>query len=286
MVDMRLKTGALIDKALKLIFSNSIFLGLNGALVFVFASFLYETEISYSLLLASFLITFSVYTLNMATDSKEDAINRSHVPKTARYYLFASVASMVASIAIGVMNGAYALLVLLTPLIIGSIYSVKISKSIPRLKEIVGVKSIVVALSWGITGAFLPATMYSIALDKAVLVFVYVFAQILVNTIVFDSLDVKGDRASGIKTVPLALGLKKTRILLLAINASLGVWLIFCLFSGAFLEYMITLAFGVAYETAIIWYFFKATRPRLHAELMVDGEWVPLVFLLRLLLLR
>jgi 4-hydroxybenzoate polyprenyltransferase len=274
-----------IDKILKFTFSNSIFLALNGALVFVFASLLYETEISYSLLTASFFITFSVYTLNMATDSKEDAINRSQTePKKAKCYFVLSTMSMIVSITIGILNGVHALLILVTPLIIGFIYSIKIARSIPRLKEVVGVKSLVVALSWAITGAFLPTTMYAIPLYKEALVFFYIFAQILVNTIIFDALDVKGDHASGIKTVPLALGLKKTKMLLLSINVSFVVWLLYCLFSGAFLEYLVTLGFGVAYETLIIFYFFRVKRPRLHAELLVDGEWMYLVFLLRLFL--
>jgi 4-hydroxybenzoate polyprenyltransferase len=287
LVDMTPKARSWLNKALRLTFSNSIFLALNGALVFVFASLLYDTEISLPLLIAAFLITFSIYGLNMATDSKEDAINRSQTePKTAKYYLGLSIISMIASIAIGIINGFYALLVLVFPLIIGLVYSVKIAKSLPRLKEIVGVKSIVVALSWASTGAFLPAAIHFIPIYKEVPVFFYIFAQILVNTIIFDALDVKGDRASGINTVPLALGLRKTKMLLLMINATFVVWLIYCLFSGAFLEYIVSLGFGVLYETLIIWYFFRATRPRIHAELIVDGEWLYVVFLMRLLILR
>lgn len=282
---MKPQTPRLLSKFVKFFFSNSIFLALNGALVFVFASLLYDTEISLPLLAASFLITLSVYSLNMATDSKEDTINRSQTaPKAARHYLALSLSSMAGSIIIGVLNGGYALLVLVSPLIIGAVYSVKPAKSIPRLKEIVGIKSLVVALSWGITGAFLPATMYPIPLYKELLVFFYVFTQILVNTIIFDTLDVHGDHASGIRTIPLALGLKKTKSLLLAINASFVLWLGYCLYSGVFIHYLVTLALGVGFETLLIWYFFRSNRPRLHAELLVDGEWMYLVFLMRLLL--
>jgi len=275
--------GAWIDRILKLIFSNSIFLALNGALVFVFVSFLYDTEIPTSLLVTSFLITFAVYTLNLVTDSKEDAINRPMTGRKTKVYLVLSICSTVTSLAIGILTSVYAFLVLILPLIIGFIYSVKIAKSLPRLKEIVGIKSLMVAFSWGITGAFLPATMYPIPLYKEVLVFIYVFAQILVNTIIFDTLDIKGDHASGIKTIPLALGIKKTRILLLSINVSFIGWLLICFFSGVFLDHLFTLAFGVVYETLIVFYFLKTSRPRLHAELFVDGEWLYLVLLMRAL---
>jgi len=265
--------------------SNSIFLALNGALVIVFASFLYGTEISFKLLLAAFLATFSVYCLNMVTDKKEDAINRSeNSPKNIHYYVVASSVAMFASLAIGITVSVEALLILVAPLIIGCLYSIQILKSMPRLKELVGVKSLVVAFSWAMTGAFLPVTIQLVPAYKEVLVFFYLFAQILVNTIIFDALDVRGDRASGIVTVPVALGKKNTKKLLLMINGSLVVWLIYCLFIGVFANCILTLAVGVLYEFGIIWYFLRKDPLRLHAELMVDGEWLPLVVLMRVLL--
>ena len=165
---MKPNTSKWLSHLLQIIFSNSIFLALNGALVFVFASLLYGTEISLSLLLASFLITFAVYSLNIVTDSKEDSINRTQThPKKAKCYLVLSILSMITSLTIGIMDNLSAFFVLTIPLIIGLVYSIRISKSFPRLKEIVGVKSIVVALSWGVTGAFLPATMYPIPIYQA-----------------------------------------------------------------------------------------------------------------------
>jgi len=272
-------------KALKLTMSNSVFLALNGALVVVFACFLYGTEISFKLVLAAFLATFSVYCLNMVTDKKEDAINKSETaPKKTHYYVVASAAAMFVSMAIGISISFSALLILAAPLLIGCAYSIQITKSIPRLKEVVGVKSVVVALSWALTGALLPITIQSIPEYKEVLVFFYLFAQILVNTIIFDALDIKGDLVSGITTVPIALGLKNTKKLLLIINGSLVIWLLCCLLTGVFVNLISTLVFGVVYEYGLIWYFLRRDRPRFHAELMVDGEWLPLVILMRMFL--
>jgi 4-hydroxybenzoate polyprenyltransferase len=275
----------MFHKALKLTMSNSIFLALNGSLVVVFASLLYGTEIPFKLVLAAFLATFSVYCLNMVTDKKEDIINRSEtVPKKNHYHIVASAAAMFVSLVIGISISFSAVLILAAPLLIGCAYSLQITKSIPRLKEVVGVKSVVVAFSWALTGALLPITIQSLPECKEVLVFFYLFAQILVNTIIFDALDIKGDRVSRITTVPIALGLKNTKKLLVIINGSLVIWLLFCLLTGVFMNLILTLAFGVVYEYGIIWYFLKRDRPRFHAELMVDGEWLPLVVLMRLFL--
>jgi 4-hydroxybenzoate polyprenyltransferase len=117
-------------------------------------------------------------------------------------------------------------------------------------------------------------------------VFVYLFAQILVNTIIFDALDIRGDRASGILTVPLALGISNTKKLLFLINSTLVVWLIYCAVNGVFINYILTLTIGVVYEAIIIWYFLRQPRPRLYAEIFVDGEWLPLMMLMKFLLIR
>jgi 4-hydroxybenzoate polyprenyltransferase len=279
------KLGSVLSEALQFVLSNSIFLGLNGALVIVFACYLYGVEISSKLLLAAFLATFSVYCLNKVTDGKEDAINRSgRKPQKTSILIAASAIAMVISLTLGFTTSVSALIILAAPLIIGCIYSVQFTKSIPRLKEVVGVKSVVVAFSWALTGAFLPVTLQAVPAYKEVLVFFYVFAQLLVNTIIFDALDVKGDFISGIITVPIALGKKNTKKLLLTISGFHVIWLLYCFLNGVFINFLPTLAFGVFYEFAIILYFLRETRPRLLTELFVDGEWLPLVVLMRVFL--
>jgi 4-hydroxybenzoate polyprenyltransferase len=286
-INHKASASTLLAKVLKLTLSNSIFLALNGTLVFVFASLLYEIPVSLTLAIAAFLITYSVYSLNMATDTKEDTINQTTAaPNKTLFYLVPSIICLILSIAIGAFSGFMVLLILLAPLIIGVSYSVKINKSVPRLKEVLGVKSIIVALSWAITGALLPGTMQSVAVFKEIMVFFYIFIQILVNTIIFDALDTRGDRESGILTIPLALGLKNTKKLLLGFNGILVIWFICCLITGVFTEYLLTLGIGIVYEVLLIWYFFKAARPRLQAAIIVDGEWLPLVLLLKMLILR
>ena len=219
----------MLTTALKFLSSSSIFLALNGALVVYFANILYNDQISSTIYFAAFLSTYAVYNLNKISDSKEDAINRpDSKTKGPLYHAIPSIAAIFPSLAIGIATGPLTLLILAVPLIIGFAYSFPIAKSMPRLKEIVGVKSFAVAISWAITGAFLPETAQSTAPDKIFLIFFYVFAQILVNTIIFDAFDVKGDVFSGFKTIPIALGRKKTRRLLILINSSLLIWLTYC----------------------------------------------------------
>ncbi len=275
----------MITKALRFLTTNSIFLALNASLVVLFANYLYGDHSSFPIYLAAFLSTFAVYGINKVSDTKEDSINRPESKGKGSLYIIPSISALLVSLGIGIISGLSTLIIILAPIVIGFIYSFQISKSVPRLKEITGIKSIVVALSWAITGAFLPA-IQSTSEIKIILVFFYIFAQILINTVIFDAVDVKGDFFSGVKTIPIALGRTKTRKLLFIANSSLVIWLIYCLVEGFFLSFIPAILFGVVYGYAIIWVFLKENASRFHAELLVDGEWLPIVFLVRVLILR
>ena len=273
-----------LSSLFELVTSTSIFIALNASIVAAFSSLLYGVEVKPIILLIAFLATFSVYNMNRATDRAEDSINRPRV--ASRSLLFFLVPSMIASASCLLLSasvGTQALSVIVTSLIASIFYSVKLSPSIPRLKEIVGLKSVLVAFSWGFTGALLPASSQAVDVAKMVMAFTYIFIQILVNTILCDIRDMDGDRASGVKTIPIALGLSATKKLLFIVNTLMFPWILYCLTQGLFLKYVPALFFGVGYGYLIIYVFSRKGCNRLLVELAVDGEWIPLVALIKLL---
>jgi 4-hydroxybenzoate polyprenyltransferase len=274
-----------IFKVLKFMTSSSLLLALNGMMVVVFGFFLYSLRIVPSLLLAAFLVTFAVYGLNKVTDKSEDSINRPETSSSSSgYFLTFSIVSMVIGFMIGLDQGIMAFMVLFTPVIIGVIYSVKISKSFPRLKEIVGIKSFVVAVSWALTGCFLPEVDIVVKLQASLIIFTYIFIRIFVGTILCDVLDGEGDLASGIETIPIKLGRNKTKKLLIVMN-SLGILLlVYCQLMGIFVPFLPALLFGVLYGYFAIWYFFKNNCKRFTGGLILDGEWFPIVTMVCLLI--
>ena len=267
-----------IFKVLKFMVSTSLLLAFNGVMVVVFGFLLDSTTIVLPILFAAFLITFAVYGLNKFTDKAEDSINRPEtLPRAPGYYLVFSIASMAFGFLIGLMEGILAFFVLCAPVIIGVIYSVRISKSIPRLKEIVGVKSLVVAVSWALTGSLLPGSFCSTNLQVSVIVFVFIFVRVFVGATLCDVLDKKGDLASGVVTIPIRLGINKTKKLLVLLNSLLMLLPIYCLATGILILFVPALLFGVLYGYLEIWHFFKRSCKRFTAGLMLDGEWIPIV---------
>jgi len=272
-----------ILKVLRFLVSTSLLLALNGVMVVVFGFCLDGATIMPSLLFAAFLVTFAVYGLNKFTDKAEDSINRPETfQRGSGYYLIFSLVSMITGFLIGLSESILAFFVLCAPVLIGVIYSVRISKSIPRLKEIVGVKSFVVALCWALTGSFLPNSFYTAKLQVIAIVFVYIFIRVFVGATLCDVLDKKGDMASGIETIPVRLGRNKTKKLLILLN-SIGMFLpIYCVATGMLIHFVPALLFGVLYGYLAIWFYFNNNCKRLHAGLMLDGEWIPIIIIIYL----
>jgi len=262
-----------------------LLLAFDGPLVVLFGYMLYGIDVNIAILTASFLGVFSIYILNKATDRREDSINKpdqSSQPTT--YYVALSFVAMILSLILGASVNLFAFLILLIPTLVGILYSVRVSSLLPRLKEVVGAKSLLVAFSWSLYGAFLPLTLQSSDFPKVVLIFAYIFMQMIINTILFDFFDIKGDRESGIRTISSVFGAKKTKKLLFFVNTSIVIIITLYGLEGYFLNVLPALIFGVVYSYFIIWHFIKEPVNRLSAELLIDGSWFPLVTFVKILL--
>jgi 4-hydroxybenzoate polyprenyltransferase len=264
--------------------SSSLFLALNSVLVVYFSAILYEVKVPPTILLLAFFTTIAVYSLNKLTDRTEDNINKpNQTTKIQSRFITPTIVCYAIALSIAFTKGYIVFLVLLIPLLIGFVYSVKLFKPLPRFK-LLNIKSVLVTFSWAFTGALLPTlTDTTIATEKILLVFLYLFIQIFVNAILFDILDMRGDKAINAKTMPLRFGKKKATYFLCIVNSLLFLWLGFCFTAGLFTKYLPVIMFGMIYSYGLIWYFTKNENKRFHAEIIADGEWIPIVIFLWLI---
>lgn len=262
--------------------STSLFLAISGSLKVFFSGLLFSV-FALNIVILTFLITFSIYGLNKLTDIKEDTINlpeRSNTIKKIKPILKFSIAfSFILSMLLGLLTNILTLPILLFPLLLGIIYSAKLSKNFPRLKDISGVKNITIALSWAVGSTFLPVIYL---LEKKtiliILVFYFFFLKSYINSILFDVRDVEGDKRSGVRTIPAFLGINKTKNLLIILNSTLIPWLIFSYFQGFFHKYFFVLVFTIVYGYWYILYFCnRDIKIGKSLDLLVDGEWIPIM---------
>jgi len=235
-------------------------------------------------LISAFLITFSVYNLNLLTDKKEDALN---FPEREQYYVseekklvFISILFYVLAIAIGSFVNLRSVPALLIPLVLGIFYSVRIKGY--RFKDLFIGKNVTVSLSWAMEASLLPAAFHFNGAYVA-MIFIFIFINGIINTTLFDLRDVKGDIKAGIRTIPSIIGVKNTRNLLFAMNTLLISWVLFAFYNSMFLLYIPVFIFCILYGYFYIFYFSREVEiPRTHYGIFLDGEWI---FLLMLFLL-
>ncbi|MDD2666747.1 MAG: UbiA family prenyltransferase [Methanocellales archaeon] len=273
---------SLFDKFLSFLSVSSLFIAIIAFLLPYFSFLLYEVQISFKLLIASFLVSFATYNINKLTDIEEDAVNvperAGFIAKNKRLVIWATVASFIVALSLSFLQNPLSIFIILFPFFMGVIYSIKISNF--RLKDIMGIKNIVVALSWAVLGAFIPLAVSFRDYLLISLIFYFFFIKCFINTVVFDVRDIEGDRMSGVKTIPVFFGRSNSKNLLLGLNSTLLVWLAFSCFMGFFRQYLVVLIFCIFYGYWYILYFCKdKLKIGTSVDLLVDGEWMIIAML-------
>ena len=272
----------LLDKFVSFLTISSIFIAIIAFLITYFSFLLYNINIDFRLLLAAFFLTLTIYNLNKLTDIKEDSINlperAKFIQKNKNLIICIPILSYATALLLAFLQNPFSIFLILFPLCTGVLYSIKILNF--RLKDITGLKNIVIALSCASTFAFLPLAVSLRNLAMIVLVFYFIFVKILGNSVLFDVRDIEGDRISGVRTIPVVFGRRKTKNLLLISNSTLIPWLAFSYLSGFFHQYLFVLIFAIGYGYWYILHFCKeGLKIGKSLDLLVDGEFIPIAML-------
>lgn len=256
---------------------SSVLVSFSGALRIHIAFLLMHINSMFFNCLAGGLIIYAVYTLDRAMDSKEDMENRPELKgASSKAALIISLICFLAGAAILTANGLLAIALL--PLITGYLYTkgLKIGKINIRLKGGLGMKNLVVGVTWG---AFIAgiAGIYASGIMAPVVVFSYYGMKLFINSTIYDFKDIKGDTLAGIKTLPVVLGEKKAKLMLFSIHLISHVILLSAIITGsiAFEPVIIIYSFfiGILYIRSFAEQVETETKNRLTKRLfMIDGE--------------
>jgi 4-hydroxybenzoate polyprenyltransferase len=261
---------------------NRMFTFLSVSSLFIGGTGFFKTYIGFILLgevpeliicFIVFLVSFSVYSLDKITDIDKDVVNvpqrRSFIHGRRGLILSSSLAAYGLAILLTLLTTPKAVPIVLVPIIANAFYGMKLLPGVPRLKEITMMKNVVVALTWALITTMMPAiaTGHPAGFD-VVIVGYFMFVKTFVDTILYDVRDVEGDRLNGIGTVPVILGLRKTRALLVAVNITLICMLPF-MYGDVITLVSILIVYGLAYTL----YLMKKRDP-LILDFLVEGEWM------------
>ncbi len=276
-----------------LIAYSSLYLSVAGAAMVYISCLLQDLPFDPVAAVILILVTFAVYNLNRKTDESEDAINHTERYAFTKEYgsiiFYSAVCAYIIALCLSALQGFGSLLVAVIPLIAGIVYSVPLFPArlgFRRLKEVPFMKSLIVAFSWAVPPALLPICHAGLPMGAATgIVGVFFFFLVFTNTVIFDLRDVKGDAASGVRTIPTILGTRKTLLLLTGVNVSIGAALVFA--SGALPGSCVALvlAAGIVYAQGYILCFHQLMKEKLLFDLLADGQFIMLAVALYLLTL-
>ena len=201
---------------------------------------------------AGALIIYSTYTLDRALDCKEDTINKSELcgadKKTG---LIACVLTFLAGACILALDGIY--LAPFFPFIVGYLYThgIRIGRYTLKLKAGIGIKNIIIGITWGGTIALIVSRWCSNDVTVGI-IFLFFTMKVFVTSCVNDFKDVKGDTAAGILTLPVCLGETATKKVLILILIGLHCVMVYALLTGMIKDEWLILLFGLILTIAFL----------------------------------
>lgn len=207
------------------------------------------------------LVTFSVYAGDRLADVDADAVTKpgqaAFIRRHERVLSVLTAAAYGMAVMLAVTKGPAALTLTLLP---GGFWVVYASEWLPRVgrvcrraKDVLVVNSLLVGVAWAITLTFVPVVWTDASVSLAAgCIFVYVVVDRFINTEIPNFQDVAGDAAAGVATLPVAVGVQRTRGILYALSGVLIGLLVWAYVAGVF-SLVMTAAFvvGVGYTVGV-----------------------------------
>lgn len=197
------------------------------------------------------LMAFAIYASNKLVDAEDEMNAPARARFVARYRRELAAATGVATVlALGLAAtaGPLALALTLLPAVAAVAYSVRLPVVDRRLKDVLGASTLLVAVSWALPTVALPIVWVDGAFTAtAGVAFAFYLVQTAVAFEVRNVRDVAGDRAEGVRTLPVVFGTASTRRFLYAVDATA-----LALYAAATAAGVLPLAVGVVFGVATL----------------------------------
>lgn len=207
-----------------LIYLNLIEVVDSGAAV-LFTFFLSATQPSLLPLILVMFSTFFLYGLNRINDVKEDRINSPERLNFWKRYgkklIFIGSLLFIISLTISAFNNIFSFILLLLPFLLVFSYSCF------RLKRFLFIKNLIVATGWFTIPFFTATLMSSFSLSIILVCSIIIFFAVLINTVIFDIKDIKGDEIHNIRTISNVFGIHFAKKISYLLNILLSSFIIF-----------------------------------------------------------
>ncbi len=232
------KTRIIIENSATILISSSLYIGIGAASITYSNSILLGISPRLKFCTIAALFLFSMYVLNYFANKKAAALSE---PSRAKLYeehngifvVLGIVAAMSSSILAFTVN-VEAFFCIFFASLFGIAYRVSI---VPEkfsvflkyrsLAQIPGSKEIFISMAWAVSTGLIPFLGSSISsMSPLPVVLAFTFSIVFMRTILLAVKDVQGDRIVGKETIPTAIGITNTKVMLVIISVFMTILLI------------------------------------------------------------
>lgn len=278
-----------MNKYLALIFSSGLIIGLSMACLAIITNIMLSEPISLNSAIVWFSMTSGLYAANRLIESDKDAaidnaISSAVTANRSILTVFSVVLTLLGLILSFEESLELGLLVILSILYLAlyttNLGKISFKKGGKRLKDYLGVKSLMVGIGLSFVVLYTGNCFHTNSLIALALLYLRTILNEAMNTIIYDMKDLEADQINGVNTLPIALGVKKTKYILHSLNGIVTSLTLVGFLFNLFPVYCLGLLISFPYFAFLIEYLVYEPYRRGHLYfqyILLDGAYVAII---------
>ncbi len=278
-----------MNKVLALIFASGAIIGISMAGLAIITNIMLSEPVSLHSALVWLSITSGLYAANRLIESDKDAAIDNDISSAVATYkpillVFSVSMTLLGTVLAFNENLELGLLIILTILYL-TLYTANLKKIVlkkegKRLKDYLGVKSLMVGIGLSFVVLYTGAYVQTTNLIALALLYLRTVINEAMNTVIYDMKDLEADRINGVNTLPITLGVSKTRYILHSINGIVTVITLAGILVNVFPSYCMGLLISFPFFAFLIEYLVREPYRKGHLYfqyILVDGAYIIIV---------
>jgi 4-hydroxybenzoate polyprenyltransferase len=278
-----------MNKLLALIFASGTIIGVSMAGLAIITTIMLSKPVSLHSALVWLSITSGLYAANRLIESDKDAAIDNDISSAVATYkpillVFSVSMTLLGTVLAFNENLELGLLIILTILYL-TLYTANLKKIIlkkggKRLKDYLGVKSLMVGIGLSFVVLYTGAYVHTSNLIALALLYLRTVINEAMNTVIYDMKDLEADRLNGVNTLPITLGVSKTRYILHSVNGIVTLITITGILVNVFPSYCLGLLISFPFFAFLIEYLVREPYRKGHLYfqyILVDGAYIFIV---------
>ncbi len=285
--DSTRKIQIFFEKAATILIGSFLYIGIGAASISYSNSVLLGISPKLKFCMIAALFLFSMYVLNYFANKKAAALSEPTrvklYEKRQGVFVVLGIVSATLSLVLAFTVNVEAFFCVLFASLFGIVYRVIV---VPKrfseflkyrsLAQIPGSKEIYISMAWAVSTGLIPYLGSTTTTTSSIyVVLAFTFSIVFIRTVLLAVKDVQGDRIVGKETIPTAIGITNTKVMLVVISVFITALLIISPMLGWTSTFSFYLVPCIAYASGYLYLYHKRLMPSdLTCESITDSNFI------------